>query len=261
LGGTNSGKSIVLPHCGKRAIIEGRKVVHYTLELDEQDIAERYDASFTGVNVRELKNSYTTVENRMGKYAHKYEDSLFIKYFPTGQATINTLRAHVNSLKNSGFHPDLIIVDYGDLLKPLTNYSDEYSDLGVIFKDLRGLAGEFNCPLWTASQVNRAGMDQETVDMTSVADSFKKMMIADIVIGMSATRDEAKNNVMRLFGAKNRNGPAKFEVKIRTAYERMCFYDMSSPITPPATIGPPTGPTSSATPPPTAPRRSPKVRI
>lgn len=225
LGGTASGKSIALPQCAKRAIIAGYKVVHYTLELNEQETATRYDASFSTIPVYDLQYQTMRVGDKLGFWNTKFGNSLIIKEYPTGMASVNTLRQHLISLRSVNFIPDLIVCDYGDLLKPLTNYNDEYADLGAIFRDLRGLAGELKIPLWTASQVNRAGIHQEVNDVDSIGDSFKKAQIADIIISICATREELEANTLRLYLAKNRNGPPKRQVKIRCAYERMCFYD------------------------------------
>ena len=224
MGGTGAGKSIALPHCGKRAIINGYKVAHYTLELDEDDIAERYDSSWSSVPIHELKTQSKIVRQRLENLHTKYGDCLVIKHYPTGTATTTTIKSHLKMLASMGFIPDLIIVDYGDLLKPLTSYNDEYADLGAIFKDLRGIAGEWNVPLWTATQVNRPGMSAEIADVEHIGDSFKKAQIADVIITICASREELEANILRLFGAKNRNGPPKFQITIRSAYDRMCFY-------------------------------------
>lgn len=224
-GGSSSGKSIALPHCGRRAIINGYKVVHYTLELDEKDIAERYDASFANIPIHELIPESRTLEKKLDSLKGKYGNSLIIKQYPTGSATVSTLRNHIIQLHGLGFVPDLVIVDYGDLLKPHTKYNDEYSDLGKIFEGLRGLAGEFSVPVWTATQLNRSGMSAELPDMEHVGDSIKKVQIADILIAICMTKEEREKNEARLHIAKNRNGPGKAVVPITTAYDKMKFYN------------------------------------
>jgi replicative DNA helicase len=234
LGGTGAGKSIALPHCGKRAVFGGWKVVHYTLELSGEVIAERYDSAWSQVPVHDLAKHTLRVEQRLGQLHSRHGNSLIIKEYPTGQATVNTLRQHLQALKHIGFVPDLIVVDYVDLLKPLTNYNDEYADLGGITRDLRGLAGELKIPIWSATQVNRPGMSSEVVDVEHIADSFRKAQIADVIVAICASREELEMDVLRLFLAKNRNGPSKHTVKIRSAYNRMCFYDPVAP--PPPTM-------------------------
>lgn len=223
LGGTGVGKSIVLPHCGRRGVVEGLKVAHYTLELDDKDIAERYDAGWSSVALGDLAAQTKIVERRLASLGRQYGNSLIIKFYPTRTATLNTIRSHVRQLHSLGFKPDLLVVDYLDLLKPLTSYNDEYADLGAITADLRGLAGELSLPIWTATQVNRGGLNVEVVDLEHIGDSLKKAQIADIVVAICMTKEERQKNEARLYLAKNRNGPTGVTVKIETAYHRMCF--------------------------------------
>ena len=225
MGGTGVGKSVALPHVGKAAIIHNYKVAHYTLELSALDIAARYDANWTRTNINELRQNSSKVQQDLTDLYAKYGDSLVIKEYPTGTATVSTIHTHIKQLHSMGFRPDMVIVDYGDLLKPTTNYKDAYDDLGAIFVSLRGLAGELQVPVWTATQVNRPGLNAELPDIENMSDSLKKAMIADVIVAICATREELENKVLRLFGAKNRNGPSKFVVEIRSNYEQMVFYD------------------------------------
>lgn len=228
LGFTGGGKSVFLPHVGRRALINGYKVVHYTLELDEKDIADRYDASFSNINITDLIPKEREVEKKLTALNTKYGNSLVIKFYPTQSASVPTLRTHLNQLEGLGFVPDLVIVDYGDLLKATSKYNDPYSDLGHTFADLRGLAGEKKIPIWTASQLNRAGGNAELADIGHMGDSIKKAHIADVIIAISATRDEKDNNQARLHVAKNRNGPSNVVIPITTNYAKMKFYEMNN---------------------------------
>lgn len=225
MAGTGIGKSIALPQCGKRAVVGGYKAVNYTLELDDDDYCTRYDANWADVRINRLIEEHELVKKRLDKQATQYGNSLIVKFYPTRTASVSTLRSHLTQLKAVSFVPDIIMVDYGDLLKPLTSYNDEYSDLGGIFADLRGLAGETKTAMWTATQANRGGWSKEVLDLDSVADSFKKVQIADVVIAICMNREERENGEARLFVAKNRNGPAGMEIPIRTAYEKMRFFD------------------------------------
>jgi replicative DNA helicase len=136
----------------------------------------------------------------------------------------------LKQLEAQGWRPDLIIVDYLDLLKPLTSYSDEYADLGAIAVALRGLAGELGVPVWTATQANRMGMVADVIDLEHVGDSVKKVQVADVVLALCSKPEERNANLLRIFGAKNRNGPAKFSLKLRSAYDMMMLSDITQPV-------------------------------
>lgn len=225
IAGTGIGKSIALCHVGKRSIVQGYKIVHYTLELNEADIAERYDASWSNIDVYDLSTSTQDVKDSLEKFKNRYGNSKIIKFYPTKSAGISTIKAHLNQLRSNAFNPDLVIVDYGDLLKHSSNYNDEYSDLGNTFAELRGLAGELNIPLITATQANRAGNQADELDLGMIGDSFKKAQIADCIIGICMSKEEKQNDMARLVLLKNRNGPTGISIKINTDYKRMCFYN------------------------------------
>lgn len=225
VGATGGGKSLALAQVGRRAVVGGLTVVHFTLELSAEITASRYDAAWTNINNDQIEESVKEVETKLGTLSTKYGNSLIIKYYPQRTATVETLKAFLNNIEALGVKPDLVIVDYGDLLKPLTNYNDEYADLGLIFSDLSGMAGERRIAVFTASQTNRSGVDAEIVDLTHMADSYKKTHPADLIFGICRNREEKNTNRARIYIQKNRNGPEGKEVPICTDYSTMRFYD------------------------------------
>ncbi len=101
----------------------------------------------------------------------------------------------------------MIIVDYADLLKPTTHYKEKRADLESIYENLRSVAQEYQCPVWTASQTNRSGLSAEVVTMESISEAFNKCFVADFICSISRTRKDKVANTARMFIAKNRNGP------------------------------------------------------
>jgi hypothetical protein len=132
---------------------------------------------------------------------------LIIKEYPTKSANVNKLKQHLEKLRFTGFEPDLICVDYGDLLSPISSYKEKRIELETIYEDLRGMAQEFECPVWTASQTNRSGLNAEVVTMESISEAFNKCFVADFIFTLSRTITDKNNNSGRIFVAKNRNGP------------------------------------------------------
>ena len=201
---TGAGKSMVLVHLGAQALKEGKNVLHYTLELGDTIVASRYDSAITGV---ELKN-LVTFKEKIYDEVKEIEGKLIVKEYPTRSATIQTIKNHIDKLRRRDFIPDMIIIDYGDLIKPESSGRDEKRhQLETIYEELRGLAQESECPVWTASQTNRSGLNAEVITMESISEAFNKCFVADFIFTVSRTVEDKNTNTGRIFLAKNRNGP------------------------------------------------------
>ena len=101
----------------------------------------------------------------------------------------------------------MIIVDYGDLLRPVSTQKEKRNELESIYEEMRGIAQEYECPLWTASQTNRSGLNAEVITMESISEAFNKCFVADFICSISRTAEDKVANTARMFVAKNRNGP------------------------------------------------------
>jgi len=201
---TGAGKSMALVHLGAQAMLNGLNVVHYTLELMDTVVASRYDAAITGFT---LKSLYGLKEEIYEKITSLSLGNLIVKEYPTKSATTQTITHHLESLRDKeGIKVDMIIVDYGDLLRPLSAQREKRNELESIYEELRGIAQAFTCPLWTASQTNRAGLNAEVITMESISEAFSKCFVADFICTISRTIEDKNNNQGRMFIAKNRNG-------------------------------------------------------
>jgi len=200
---TGAGKSMVLVHLGVNALKEGKTVIHYTLELQDTVIGNRYDSCLTGYPLSDIINFkeevYEEVKNLDG--------SLIIKEYPTKSASTNTIRAHLSQLVKRGIKPGLIIVDYGDLLRPVVVRKEKRTELESIYEELRCLSTEFSCPIWTASQTNRSGLNAEVITMEQISEAFNKCFVADFIFSVSRTIEDKQKSLGKIFIAKNRNGP------------------------------------------------------
>jgi len=199
---TGVGKSMALVHLASQALKEGKNVVYYTLELEESVVASRFDSCITGIPLNDLfsfkANILEAVKNIQGR--------LIIKEYPTKSASTETIKNHLEKLKQRGIRPDMIAVDYGDLLKPVRYLREKRQELETIYEELRGIAKINECPLWTASQTNRSGLSAEVITMESISEAFNKCFVADFIFSLSRTAEDKINNTGRAFIAKNRNG-------------------------------------------------------
>jgi len=201
---TGAGKSMVLVHLGAQAVKAGKNVLHYTLELADTVVGGRYDAAITGVELKNLAVFKEKIYDEIREIGGK----LIIKEYPTRSASIQTIKNHIEKLKRRDFVPDMIIVDYGDLIKPENSRKDEKRhQLETIYEELRGIAQICECPVWTASQTNRSGINAEVITMESISEAFNKCFVADFIFTVSRTVEDKNTNQGRIFVAKNRNGP------------------------------------------------------
>jgi replicative DNA helicase len=217
------GKSHCLVHIGRSAILESRaKVLHVTLELSSEAVLDRYDAAFADLALNQLEEERKAVRRRVKQLGVQYGEFLVVKEFPPVTLTAPALRAYIRQLERVAFYPTLIIVDYADEMLPskASRDSNAYEDMGGVYKELRKLSYDVNAPVWTASQTQRAALNKELIDLDSMADSFKKAMVADVVICLSQTREEKKLKQARFFVAKNRLGSDKFDFKVRLDWSR-----------------------------------------
>ena len=196
------GKSWTLQALGGDALKKGKVVVHYTLELNENYVGLRYDSIFSGVTTANIKYYKDDVKEKIEKLPGK----LLIKYFATKAASVQTLGAHLKQIELSGTKPDVVIVDYADILMPTGNFREKRHAIGNIYEDLRGLAGELEIPIWTASQANRSALEEDVIGADKVAEDYSKVMTADFVMSMSRKVEDKIANTGRFHVIKNRFG-------------------------------------------------------
>ena len=200
---TGAGKSMVLVHLGAQALKLGKKVVHYTLELADTVVGIRYDSCLAKVDLRDIMDSKDIVKEKIQDVSGK----LIIKEYPTKSASTKSIKNHLEKLKKQNILPDVVIVDYADLLRPVSHGAEKRHDLEGIYEELRGLASEFECAFITASQTNRGGLNAEVITMESISEAFNKCFVADFIFSLSRTPQDKQANSGRVFIAKNRNGP------------------------------------------------------
>jgi len=201
-GNPGGGKSWSLVALGGYAVRAGFNVLHYTLELGEDYVGRRYDAFFTKVPVDSILKNREKVENVITELPGE----LIIKEFPTGRATISTIESHIRKVTDLGVKPDLVIIDYVDLLSTKKRTADRKGEIDDIYTSTKGLARELNIPIWSVSQVNRAGAKDDVIEGDKAAGSYDKIMITDFCLSLSRKAKDKVNGTGRFHVMKNRYG-------------------------------------------------------
>lgn len=201
-GGPGGGKSWCLVALGAFAVLAGYNVIHYTLELSESYVGKRYDAFYTKIPV-----------NKIGKFKNKVEEAtselpgnLIIKEYSMKKASIHTIESHIKKCIDLDFKPDLILIDYVDLLSSRGRNKERKDEIDDIYTSTKGLARELKLPIWSVSQVNRAGAKDNIIEGDKAAGSYDKMMIADFAASLSRQKKDKVNGTGRFHIMKNRYG-------------------------------------------------------
>lgn len=201
-GNPGGGKSWMLINIGAHAVKMGYTVLHYTLELSEDYVGRRYDAVFSGHEFKKVAQHRQEIERIVSQLPGK----LIIKEYPMGRATVSTIENHIQKCKDLGNPPDLIIIDYVDLLKSKSKSFEKKDELDDIYTSTKGMARELKVPVWTVSQVNRAGAKDDVIEGDKAAGSYNKIMIADFSMSLSRKRQDKVNGTGRVHIMKNRFG-------------------------------------------------------
>ena len=231
LGSKGSGKSWFLVNTAANALKQGKFVVYYTLELLDTYVAKRFDTLFTGITPSSLKYHLDDVKEVVK--ALNPESQLLTQYYPPRSASALTIESNLQLINLMHKRkPDLILVDYADLLRP--SYLDSRlrtdENLSNIYTELKGIAGKFECPLYTVSQVNRAGSMKDIIQGEDISDAFSKIFIADLVLSFSRLLNDKIAGTGRMTALHNRYGPdgLTFPSKINFATGRMALYAAES---------------------------------
>ena len=221
------GKSWGLVNIATNAAKAGKTVIYYTLELNAFYVGRRIDACLTGIPFQNLQEDYAmekiknTMENLQG--------NIIIKYYPTRTASITTLTSHIQKCIDQGQKPDLIVLDYADLIRP-AKAGDKRLELNDIYEDLRGVAGEYQIPIWTASQANRSSLEEDVIEGNKVSESYNKVMVCDFILSLSRKLNDKIGGTGRWHIIKNRFGPdgMTFPSKINTTNGHIEIFEPSS---------------------------------
>lgn len=214
------GKTTMLISIGAAAVENGYNVLHISLENNEKQILRNYDMRLLKKDMDYIKENVDKSIAAMFNIKKFRKGQLKVKKYPTKTITVNTIRALLDQLKAvEGFVPDMLIVDYGMIMKPLVNYSDKRSGIESIYEDLRAIADDYNLALWTAAQGNRAALSKKIVTMSDLAECFAIANTADVMVCLCQTAKEKAKGDMRLFLAKVRDSADSLVLKGKILYE------------------------------------------
>ena len=235
LAGTGVGKSLFMCHVAAAALVEGKNVLYITMEMAEERIAERIDANLLNVPIDQLdKLSKDMFTSKVADLARKTTGKLIVKEYPTGSAHTGHFRGLLNELKlKKQFEPDIIFIDYLNIcassrMKGMGGAINSYTYIKAIAEELRGLAGECEVPIFSATQTTRSGYSNSDIGLEDTSESFGLPATADLMFAIISTEELERDGQLMVKQLKNRyNDPThhkRFVVGIDRS--KMRLYDV-----------------------------------
>ena len=235
LAGTGVGKSLFMCHVAASALVQGQNVLYITMEMAEERIAERIDANLLDVPIDQLdKLPKNTFSLKVQDIARKTQGKLIIKEYPTGSAHAGHFRALLNELKlKRQFEPDLIFIDYLNIcassrMKGMGGAINSYSYIKAIAEELRGLAVEFDLPIFSATQTTRSGYSNSDIGLEDTSESFGLPATADLMFALITTEELEQQGQFMVKQLKNRYNDPTLHKRFVVGVDRskMRLYDV-----------------------------------
>lgn len=205
-GQTNVGKSIFLGNIACNIAQKGKTVLLVSLEMSEMMYAKRISSNVTKVPMSDLTISHDLVKTRAVNFSETNPDAkLIIKEFPPNAITVGQLNAYIQKLVNRGIRPDAIVVDYINLLHSNIG-NNSYERIKHVSEQLRALSYTFECPIVTATQINRSGINENNPGVENISESIGLAATADVIMSIWQDEGDVDLGVIRLGMMKNRYG-------------------------------------------------------
>ena len=234
MAGTGVGKTIGMCHMAASNLTLGKNVLYITLEMAEERIAERIDANLMDIDVDRLVDmSYSRYQKKIETIQSKSKGKLIIKEYPTASAHCGHFRHLLKELSlKKNFIPDIIYVDYLNICASQRlsghNAVNSYTYVKAIAEELRGLAVEFNVPVWSATQVNRGGFTSSDMGLEDTSESFGLPATADLFLALIQTEELQDLNQVMVKQLKNRYGDENLNKRFVIGIDKpkMRWYDV-----------------------------------
>jgi len=234
LAGTGVGKSLFMCHLAASSILEGKNVLYVTLEMAEERIAERIDANLLDVSTDDLHALPKTMfDDRVERLKSKSPGKLIIKEYPTASAHTGHFKNLMSELAlKKSFKPDILFVDYLNIcasarFKPGANVNS-YTYIKAIAEELRGLAVEYDIPIFSATQTTRGGFISSDVGLEDTSESFGLPATADFMFALISSEELEEKNQIMVKQLKNRYNDPTLNRKFIVGVDRskMRLYDV-----------------------------------
>jgi len=206
-GQVNVGKSIVLGNIAANLVQQGKNVLLVSLEMSEFMYAKRISTQLSQIPHGDLKTYTSELVESLKHIKKQISSNLVIKEFPPKTLTVRQLDGFIEKLKHKGFVPDVVVIDYINLLQPLGKNMNSYESVKEVSEHLRALAFKYNIPVVSATQLNRGAFNTASPGMEGIAESIGLAATADTICSLWRDEESTELGIINMSFQKNRFGP------------------------------------------------------
>lgn len=226
-GETNIGKSIFLGNIAKNIADQNKTVLLISLEMSELVYAKRLSTNLTQIPIRQLHNRTDEIESAVKQYKQSHgKAKVIVKEFPPSTVTCRHLKGYIKKLIDRGVKLDAIVVDYVNLLKSDVG-TNSYERIKYATEELRALSYVFECPVITATQLNRSGYSEVNPGLDTVGESYGLAATADAIFSIWREEEDIEMGVLKLGVMKNRFGENYGSVIMEIDYDTLSLKEAS----------------------------------
>jgi replicative DNA helicase len=221
---TNVGKSIALVNCGRRSFIDKKKVCHIVIEDTKEMVLQRYDSSILGVKYDDLKHyefdkkTLAWLEKRIEQVRVLIGENLRVVKTKAKRTSVLTIYKALRKLESEGFIPDVLIIDYADIMIPAKKQEQFRLEQAAVYWDIKSLAEDLGIPIITATQVAKEYLRKKAF-VEGLSEAYDKGRILNVVLTLNQL-DLSSKDVL-LYVAKNRDGEKGQEIPLISNYSNM----------------------------------------
>ena len=227
-GQVNVGKSIVLGNVATNMLLANKNVLLISLEMSEFMYSKRISSQLTQIPHGDLKTYTQELKEQVEHIKNNVQGNLIVKEFPPKSVTVRHIDSYITKLKHKGFTPDIVVIDYVNLIHPIAKNLNSYESVKEICEHLRGLAFKYDIPIVSATQLNRGSFNTASPGMEGISESIGLAATCDVICSLWQEEEDRELGVINMGFQKNRFGPNFGSAAFRCNYNTLTLKETSS---------------------------------
>jgi len=227
VGQVNVGKSIFLGNLATNMVMKGKNTLLISLEMSEFMYAKRISTQLTQIPHNDLKIYTDELKQQVGHIRKQLESNLVIKEYAPKTITVRHIDAYIQKLKHKGFTPEVVVIDYINLLKPTSKNLNSYAEIKEIAEQLRALSFKYGIPFVTASQLNRGAFNTASPGMEGISESIGLAATCDVICSLWQEEEDKELGLIHLGMQKNRFGVNYGHCTFKVKYETLTLTEVN----------------------------------